>query len=444
MYLITMMLNASGIILITLLFRLLLSNTLSKSVIKFIWVIDLGFIFCPNNISKNVILYFKQFLNSLNNTSSAKFKKFYQINTMEENIFFEKIVSIFKTFWIIGVIICLTTGLLMILRNLKDLKEAFDITNSDKIKLTLKNQKINRKIKVVCYDRTDTAFTYGIFKPIIVLPNSYKDYRDEKLDYIFKHELNHIRKFDTLIKLISYCICCIMWFNPLVWIMNEKLKEDIEFACDENVIKNLDSKGRIAYAEYLCECSEKKLHNNFYTAFAEDYVVKRIKYIHDYENKHKKYKKSLIILVIVLLIIFCIGNKIVNYYFGKTDEEDIIEKIYCDYNIKSLGVIDRDIENNVILDNGEFILYESQDDKFDTYKNINIIFNADIKETIRDNINIELGYIYNDTCELLSYEFKEGQNMVDFNIPNSGDYKFFIINSDVDDVEINNFKITRV
>lgn len=336
MYLMTVMLNASGIILITLLFRLLLSNTLSKSVIKFIWVIDLGFIFCPNNISKNVILYFKQFLNSLNNNSSTKF---YQINTMERNIFFEKIVNMFKTFWIIGVIICLTTGLLMILRNLKDLKEAFDITNNDKIKLTLKNQNLNRKFKVVCYDRTDTAFTYGIFKPVIVLPNSYKDYSDEKLDYIFKHELNHIRKFDIIIKLISYCICCIMWFNPLVWIMDEKLKEDIEFACDENVIKNLDSKGRIAYAEYLCECSEKKVHNNFYTAFAEDYAVKRIKYIHDYENKHKKYKKSLIILIIVLLITFCIGNKIVNHYFGKTDSENIIEKVYYNCNIKSLGVI---------------------------------------------------------------------------------------------------------
>lgn len=334
----------------------------------------------------------------------------------------------------------------MILRNLKDLKEAFDITNNDKIKLTLKNQNLNRKFKVVCYDRTDTAFTYGIFKPVIVLPNSYKDYSDEKLDYIFKHELNHIRKFDIIIKLISYCICCIMWFNPLVWIMDEKLKEDIEFACDENVIKNLDSKGRIAYAEYLCECSEKKVHNNFYTAFAEDYAVKRIKYIHDYENKHKKYKKSLIILIIVLLITFCIGNKIVNHYFGKTDSENIIEKVYYNCNIKSLGVIDidKDIKNNVILNNGKFVLYESQDDEFDTYKSINVIFNANIKETIRDNINIELGYIYNDTCELLSYEFKEGQNMINFNIPNSGDYKFFIINYDLDDVEINNFKITRV
>jgi beta-lactamase regulating signal transducer with metallopeptidase domain len=66
-------------------------------------------------------------------------------------------------------------------------------------------------------DRIKAPLTYGVFRPVVLLPKT-TDWTDETgLRYILTHEFAHIRRFDTLNKLALTAAVCVHWFNPLVW-----------------------------------------------------------------------------------------------------------------------------------------------------------------------------------------------------------------------------------
>lgn len=60
-----------------------------------------------------------------------------------------------------------------------------------------------------------TPLTYGIFRPVILMPKKTDWENVNQLQYIFLHEYVHIYRFDTITKLVA----AIHWFNPFVWVM---------------------------------------------------------------------------------------------------------------------------------------------------------------------------------------------------------------------------------
>ncbi|NLP45837.1 MAG: hypothetical protein GX347_02185 [Epulopiscium sp.] len=47
--------------------------------------------------------------------------------------------------------------------------------------------------------------------------------------------------------MISFLILSIHWFNPLVWIAFKMMSVDMEFSCDERVLKKLDKDTKKIY-----------------------------------------------------------------------------------------------------------------------------------------------------------------------------------------------------
>lgn len=99
-------------------------------------------------------------------------------------------------------------------------------------------------------DRIDAPFVIGIFRPRILLP-----YTVEKNDipYILAHEKAHLARHDHWRKAIGFMVLAVFWFQPLLWIAFFLLCRDIEFACDERVIRSLgsDAQSKKDYAEAL-------------------------------------------------------------------------------------------------------------------------------------------------------------------------------------------------
>ncbi|MBO4580248.1 MAG: hypothetical protein J5715_08855 [Clostridiales bacterium] len=83
-------------------------------------------------------------------------------------------------------------------------------------------------------DRIDTPFVMGVFTPMIVMPDRID--KGEK-EYLILHEKMHIMNHDNLTKAVGLAICCIHWFNPLVWIAYRALCNDLEMRVDEEVIE---------------------------------------------------------------------------------------------------------------------------------------------------------------------------------------------------------------
>lgn len=107
--------------------------------------------------------------------------------------------------WLLGAIICILFFIVIHLRCKKQYNMSLPIEN-EFISDWQQIYSIKRKIQIRQSDRINTALTYGILKPIILLPKT-TDYKNiQKLEYILTHELIHIKHFDIITKCESATI----------------------------------------------------------------------------------------------------------------------------------------------------------------------------------------------------------------------------------------------
>ena len=108
------------------------------------------------------------------------------------------------------------------------------------------------KVKVprlIIYPETDTPFAMGIISPKIILPPL--GYSEKEIEYIFRHEVRHIKRKDIFIKLLLIIFRCINWFNPLVYIMVGNAFSDMEISCDEKTTEKFSDSEREEYSKTL-------------------------------------------------------------------------------------------------------------------------------------------------------------------------------------------------
>ncbi len=154
---------------------------------------------------------------------------------------------------------------------------------------------------VLC-DRIETPFIMGIIKPKIYIPsNMDREYKE----YVTAHETAHIERRDYLWKPLAFAFLTVYWFNPLVWAAYIAFCRDIEFACDERVIKRHGEEYKAPYSEALLNCSIKKKTLNINPlAFGEISVKDRIKNILNYKKPSLWIISASIILCGCLLVAF--------------------------------------------------------------------------------------------------------------------------------------------
>ena len=86
-------------------------------------------------------------------------------------------------------------------------------------------------------------------------------------EVVLCHERVHLQRRDYLIKPAVLFICCVHWFNPLVWLAFYLMNMDCEMSCDEKVVKLWERKAR---RSILIHCWRKPA-----TAGGENTVVVR-------------------------------------------------------------------------------------------------------------------------------------------------------------------------
>ena len=106
--------------------------------------------------------------------------------------------------------------------------------------------------RVFICDNVRSPFILGLFRPRIYLPS---DMDQNRAKLVLSHERSHLRRGDHLWKPLGYALLCLHWFNPLCWAAYLLFCRDIEQACDEAVVKDMEAWEKKAYSAALAACS---------------------------------------------------------------------------------------------------------------------------------------------------------------------------------------------
>jgi|GEM_PF-2910078 len=144
------------------------------------------------------------------------------------------IVSAIPAVWAAGSLIMLTYAAVRYLSLRKSVSGAVDA---------------GARLKVC--DGLRSPFILGITDPVIYLPSGLDEAARQNM---LLHENAHIKRFDNVWKPLAWLILAVHWFNPFVWAAFILFCRDMELACDELAIKEMDAESIADYAQVLLNC----------------------------------------------------------------------------------------------------------------------------------------------------------------------------------------------
>jgi uncharacterized protein (TIGR03435 family) len=107
---------------------------------------------------------------------------------------------------------------------------------------------LHRCVEVLLHEALPGPMTCGVMHPAIVLPQDAESWSEEDLNRAFMHELEHIRRGDSVSRSLARIACVVYWFHPLVWVAWRKLVLEAERSCDDAVLERSEA---TAYADQL-------------------------------------------------------------------------------------------------------------------------------------------------------------------------------------------------
>lgn len=107
----------------------------------------------------------------------------------------------------------------------------------------------SRSLRVLESDRTTSPCTWGLMRPIVLLPAAGAAWPEPQRRFALLHELAHVRRFDYLTMQIASMACAVHWYNPIIWLAAVQATKLQEQACDDAV---LNAGGTASdYAQFL-------------------------------------------------------------------------------------------------------------------------------------------------------------------------------------------------
>jgi beta-lactamase regulating signal transducer with metallopeptidase domain len=97
---------------------------------------------------------------------------------------------------------------------------------------------LRRKVALVISPQIAEPGVWRVLRPILVLPEGISArLNDGELETVMMHELVHVERWDNLVGILQRIVCCLLWFHPLVWLLDRQLLAEREQSCDDTVIR---------------------------------------------------------------------------------------------------------------------------------------------------------------------------------------------------------------
>ena len=143
--------------------------------------------------------------------------------------------------WAVGCAVLLCAWLMRRARLAHDLRGGAEITQGglhDALERARAKLKIARPVKLLVSPQVIVPGVWRTRRPVIALPQNVASHlSEEEVEAMLMHEMVHIARWDNFASNLSMLLCCLFWFNPLVWLIDRRLLAEREAACDEKVIE---------------------------------------------------------------------------------------------------------------------------------------------------------------------------------------------------------------
>ena len=411
-----MSISASWIVLVVLLLRLLLKKA-PRWITVLLWGIVAVRLICPvtiesvlslipsaETVSPDIMMDWTPQIDTgipvLNNAVNPVISGSFAPSPMASANPLQIWIPVFSVFWLAGMALMLLYTLISCWRVKRKVRTA-----------VLLRENIYQS------DAVGSPFVFGVIKPKIYLPMQMNE---QDMELVIAHEQAHIRRKDHLWKPLGFLILTLHWFNPLLWLGYVLLCRDIELACDEKVIKELDTEQKADYSQALLTCSVNR-HTIAACplAFGEVGVKERIKAVFHYKKPAFWLVAVAIVVCIVAAVCFLTNPasdtliNIEDYTLNSLQEETVAVWTSNGEAYHSVGTVDQDIlqqlseirisRKEISLNRGEdrdksyTLVLQSEEDAaptIDSYlKGLYIHFNSDFTSVwMNDGVKPTLSY----------------------------------------------------
>lgn len=97
---------------------------------------------------------------------------------------------------------------------------------------------LRRPVRLLVGHRTMMPMTWGVFHPVMLLPENISSWPASRQEDVLLHELAHIKRRDHLSQVLAQIGCALHWFNPLTWYAVRRMTLEREHACDDYVLNS--------------------------------------------------------------------------------------------------------------------------------------------------------------------------------------------------------------
>ena len=104
-------------------------------------------------------------------------------------------------------------------------------------------------VEVIKSPIISSPLVFGFFKPTLAIPEI--DMNEDDYNLAIRHEMVHYKHHDSWFKLFAVIVNSICWFNPITYFMVNLIGEACEYACDEQVTKEMDIADKKQYSTMI-------------------------------------------------------------------------------------------------------------------------------------------------------------------------------------------------
>ncbi|HJR70876.1 MAG TPA: M56 family metallopeptidase [Gammaproteobacteria bacterium] len=101
-------------------------------------------------------------------------------------------------------------------------------------------------------DLPGTPFVTGLRRPLVYLPTDFfQRFSLEEQRWVVQHELTHAASGDLWVQTLWEALRSVFWFNPIVHLAANAMRDDQELACDQAVLRRSSNQDRYSYGRAL-------------------------------------------------------------------------------------------------------------------------------------------------------------------------------------------------